>query len=142
MSLRPAFLSLFGMKESAAPAIFNLTYFARAIVVYPLMLLALTAVATLLVHGLLRLTGGGKAGWQRTARTLAYVAGALCLVAAIPPVALAVPLWGFILAILALGYAHRDEAWRGFLAMFTLSCLGCCGGLITTVLRVKSNFMR
>lgn len=142
LSLRPAVLSLFDMNEAAAPAIFNLTYFGRALLVYPIALFVLTVVATLLAHGLLRLMGGGKEGWQRTFRTLAYVAGALCFAAAIPPVAFTVPLWGLVLGALSLGYAHRDEAWRGFLALLALSCVGCCGGLIVAVLKVKANFMR
>ena len=142
VSLRPAFLSKFGMKETAAPAIFNLTYFFRALAVYPLAALVGTFVSTFIVQGLLRLFGGGAAGWRRTFRTLAYVVGAMCFVLAVPVVACAAPIWGFILAFTALGFAHREPAWRGFLALAMVSGVGCCVGVVSSIWSVYRNFSR
>ena len=142
LSLRPALLGKFGMPETAAPAIFNLTYFFRALALYPLAAFVGTFVTAFSVHGLLRLFGGGRAGWRRTFRTLAYVFGAMCLVLALPVTACAVPVWGFILALLALGFAHQEPAWRGFLAVGLVAAVGCCSGLIASFWSVARNFPR
>ena len=140
LSLRPALLGKFGMPETAAPAIFNLTYFFRALALYPLAAFVGTFVIAFSVHGLLRLFGGGQAGWRRTFRTLAYVLGAMCLVLALPVTACAVPVWGFILALLALGFAHQEPAWRGFLAVGLVATVGCCSGLIASAWSVSRLF--
>jgi len=142
ISLRPLLLGKVGMKETAAPAIFNLTYFIRALAVYPLAAFVGTFVTTFTVHGLLRLFGGGRAGWRRTFRTLAYVFGALCFVLALPVTACAVPVWGFILAFMALGHAHQEPAWRGFLAVGIMGVVGCCSGLIYSAWSFSRNFWR
>jgi len=142
LSLRPLLLAPFGVQESGAAAIFNLTYFLRALVVYPTAVVCMTIATTAIVHGLLRLFGGGLAGWRRTFRTLAYVVGALCFVAAVPVVACAVPLWGFILAFLALGHAHREPAWRGFFALGLVFGCGSCAGLLGAAWSFSRNFMR
>lgn len=142
LSLRPALLGKIGMSETAAPAIFNLTYFFRALALYPLAAFVGTFVIAFSIHGLLRLFGGGRLGWRRTFRTLAYVFGAMCLVLALPVTACAVPVWGFILAILALGFAHQEPAWRGFLAFGLVASVGCCSGLIATFWSFSRNFTR
>jgi hypothetical protein len=130
------------MKEAASPALFNLTYFFRALAVYPLAALAGTFVGTFVVHGLLRLFGGGAAGWRQTFRTLAYVVGAMCVLLALPLVACVVPIWGFILAFTALGFTHREPAWRGFLALGLMLGVGCCAGAIGSLWSYARNFMR
>jgi len=142
LTLRPMLLGKIGLPEAAAPAIFNLTYFFRALAVYPLAALVGTFVTTFIVHGLLRLFGGGRGGWPRTFRSLAYVGGAMCFVLALPVTACAVPLWGFILAFLALGFAHQEPAWRGFLAVGIMAAVGCCAGLIVSVWSFARPFMR
>ena len=142
VSLRPVLLGKFGMKETAAPAIFNLTYFFRALAVYPLAAFVATFVTTFVLHGLLRLFGGGAGGWRQTFRTLAYVVGAMCFIMALPVVSCSVPIWGFILIFTALGFTHREPAWRGFLALALVSGIGCCGGLITSAWSYFRNFQR
>jgi hypothetical protein len=142
VSFRPAFLAAFGMKEAAAPAIFNLTYFLRALAVYPAALLVVAFVGAFVLQGLLRMTGGGAGGWRRTFRAIAYVLGALCFIAAVPVVACAAPLWGLCLLGLALGYAHREPAWRGFIALVLIGGGGCCGGLAAALWSYSHNFMR
>jgi hypothetical protein len=142
LTLRPVLLGKIGMPETAAPAIFNLTYFFRALLVYPLAAMVGTFVTTFIVHGLLRLFGGGRLGWRRTFRALAYVLGAMCFVLALPVSACAVPVWGFILAILALGFAHQEPAWRGFLAFGLVASVGSCSALIASVWSFARNFTR
>ncbi len=142
LTLRPVLLGKIGFPETAAPAIFNLTYFFRALVVYPLAAVVGAFVTTFIVHGLLRLFGGGRGGWRRTFRTLAYASGAMCFVLAIPATACAVPLWGFLLAFLALGFAHQEPAWRGFLAVGIMVAVGGCTGLIFAVWSFARPFMR
>ena len=142
LSLRPALFSFFKVKEAASPAVFNLTYYGRAVVLYPIVIVAATFALAFVMQGLLRLFGGGAGGWRRSFRALAYVAGAFCFVFVFPLSACVAPLWAFIASILALGYAHREPAWRGFIALLLLSVVGCCGGSIAAFWSFSRNFMR
>jgi hypothetical protein len=142
LSLRPALFAFFKVKEAASPAVFNLTYYGRAAVLYPAVVIAATFALAFLMHGLVRLFGGGAGGWRRSFRALAYVAGSFCFVFALPLTACATPIWAFIASFQAVGYAHREPAWRGFIALALLSGVGCCGGAIASLWSYSRNFIR
>ena len=142
LSFRPALFAFLKAQEAASPAVFNLTYFGRALVVYPLAALLGTFGVALLVHGLMRLFGGGRGGWRSTFRALAYVVGAFCFVLAVPLFGCIVPFWAFVLFGLSLGYAHREPAWRAFISLGLVLGVGSCAGLIAAAWSFSRNFMR
>jgi hypothetical protein len=80
-------------------------------------MVVLTMAGACLLHAFLVLFGGGKAGFRVTARVVAYVTGAMLMLAVVPCG------WGFapfaMLAYLSvtLREAHRDAAWKPLAAM-------------------------
>ena len=74
-----AFLRAIGRTVELRTAGLNLTYLGRALFLLPLWATGLVAVLTLALHLVLRVFGGGIAGWRATFRVIAYLGGAWLL---------------------------------------------------------------
>lgn len=82
---------------------------------------------TAIVHGILHLLEGTRAGYVESLKIIAYVQGTLGLLAALPFVGtLAVPLAVAIYQIIALTAFHRCEPWKPAVAVLVPFFL-CCG---------------
>lgn len=94
----------------------------------PLLVVVGTLVGTTLIHAMLRLLRGGKAGWVSTFRVLNYVGGSANLLLAVPWLGILAGPWALACAALGLASAHGDPAVKSFGAfalagLLTLACL-------------------
>ncbi len=99
------------------PARLDLGRFAAFLVGFPLVMPAAAFGGACLMHGVLVLFGGGKAGLRATFRVVAYVVGAMLMTAIIPCGWLLSPLLTVAYLSVALPTAHRESAWRPILAL-------------------------
>jgi hypothetical protein len=144
-----AFLRAIGRSVEARAGGLNLTYLGKAWCLLPLWASGLAGLLTLALQAVLRVFGGGAAGWRATFRVIAYLGGAWLLGCVALFLALS-PFWprvfadagGLYGALAALGasfclllgralaLAHGDAGWKPGLAMVALLGLGCCGSAI------------
>jgi len=122
-------------------------YPARAFYLLPLWATVVAAGLTIGLQTLLRVFGGGAAGWRATFRAVAYLGGAWLVAGGLAFLALGSFLaraWpgggmlylGFGLAVVtyfgllgrALALAHGDNGWKPGLALLICLLLGCCAG--------------
>ena len=99
------------------PARLDLGRFAAFLVGFPLVMPAAAFGASCLMHAVLVLFGGGKAGLRVTFRLVAYVGGAMLMPAIVPCGWLLSPLLTLAYLSVALPTAHRESAWRPILAL-------------------------
>ena len=110
----------------AAASGLDLSRFAAFCAGFPLAMLAFVFGGACLLHAVLALLGGGKAGFPATARTLAYVGGAMLALAVIPCGWILLPfLMSGYLAV-ALREAHRDAAWKPWAALAVAGFCSAC----------------
>ncbi len=147
-----AFLRAIGKAVEVRTEALNLTYLGKALFCLPLWVAGLAALLTLALHVLLRVFGGGAAGWRTTFRVIAYLGGAWLLgsvawflvasrlsaggLASGGTPYLATFLAGltfFVLLARALALAHVDPGWKPALAMVVMLVLGCCTGCLAMV---------
>jgi hypothetical protein len=144
-----AFLRAIGRTVELRTAGLNLTYLGRALFILPLWATGLAAGLTLALHLVLRVFGGGVAGWRATFRVIAYLGGAwllagvaffLGLGALLPRTATSGGFVSLAAGVAALGFggllaralamAHGDAGWKPALAMLAVLVLGCCAGCL------------
>ncbi|MBM3868420.1 MAG: DUF4339 domain-containing protein [Verrucomicrobia bacterium] len=110
----------------AAASGLDLSRFAAFCAGFPLAMLAFVFGGACLLHAVLALLGGGKAGFPATARSLAYVGGAMLALAVIPCGWILLPfLMSGYLAV-ALREAHRDAAWKPWAALAVAGFCSAC----------------
>ncbi|MFZ9978509.1 MAG: hypothetical protein ACO3HN_00985 [Opitutales bacterium] len=106
---------------SGAPAIppssLDLGRLAAFLVGFPLAMPAAAFGGACLMHAVLVMFGGGKAGLRVTFRVVAYVVGAMLMTAIIPCGWLLAPLLALAYLSVALPAAHRESAWKSVLAL-------------------------
>jgi len=100
-------------------------FFGWLALVTPVLVTVGAWVGPTILHGALRLTGGGKRGWSTTFRVTNYVGAATNLILAIPMLGILALPWGAFCLIAGLGASHQDDAWRPMLAI-VLTCLTAC----------------
>jgi len=115
--------------QVAAPAGLDLSRFAAFFAGFPLAMVALILGGACLLHALLVLLGGGKAGFRVTARVVAYVTGAMLMLAIVPCGWALAPFVMLAYLSVSLREAHRDAAWKPLLA---LAVAGCCAACVAT----------
>jgi hypothetical protein len=109
--------------QVAAPAGLDLSRFAAFFFPFPLAMVVLTMAGACLLHALLVLLGGGKAGFRVTARVVAYVTGAMLMLAFVPCGWALAPFAMLAYLSVSLREAHRDAAWK---PLFALTIAGFC----------------
>lgn len=93
----------------------------------PLLVVVGTLVGATLIHAMLRLMRGGKAGWTSTFRVLNYVGGSANILLAIPLLGILAGPWALACAALGLASAHGDTAFKsaGAFVLTGLLALAC-----------------
>ena len=99
------------------PTRLDLGRFAAFLVGFPLVMPAAAFGGACLMHAVLVMFGGGKAGLRVTFRLVAYVGGAMLMLAIVPCGWLLSPLLTLAYLSVALPTAHRESAWRPILAL-------------------------
>jgi hypothetical protein len=99
------------------PTRLDLGRFAAFLVGFPLVMPAAAFGGACLMHAVLVMFGGGKAGLRVTFRLVAYVGGAMLMPAIVPCGWLLSPLLTVAYLSVALPTAHRDAAWRPWVAL-------------------------
>ncbi|MFN7340455.1 MAG: YIP1 family protein [Opitutia bacterium] len=92
--------------------------------VSPLLVVVGTVVGATLVHAMLRLMRGGKAGWVSTFRVLNYVGGSANLLLAVPLLGMLAGPWALACAALGLAAAHGDTTAKSVGAFVLTGLLG------------------
>jgi hypothetical protein len=113
--------------QVVAPAGLDLGRFATFCFPFPLVMVVLTMGGACLLHSLLVLLGGGKAGFRVTARVVAYVTGAMLMLAVVPYGWALAPFAMLAYLSVSLREAHRDAAWK---PLFALAVAGFCAGCV------------
>lgn len=109
-----------------APTGLDLGRFAAFLAGFPLAMVLLTLGGACLLHALLVLLGGGKAGFRATAHVVAYVGGAMLMPAVAPCGWVPAPFVMLAYLSVSLREAHRDAAWKPLLALAVAGfCAGC-----------------
>jgi hypothetical protein len=115
--------------QVAVPTGLDLSHFAAFFFPFPLAVVLLTLGGACLLHALLVLLGGGKAGLRVTARVLAYISGAMLMLAVVPCGWVLVPFVMLAYLSVSLREAHRDAAWKPWAA---LAVAGFCSACVAT----------
>jgi len=89
-------------------------------------MVALVLGGACLLHALLVLLGGGKAGLRVTARVVAYISGAMLMLAVVPCGWVLVPFVMLAYLSVSLREAHRDAAWKPLLALAVAGFCAAC----------------
>jgi hypothetical protein len=103
--------------HTPTPAGLDLSHFAAFFAGFPLVMVASVFGGACLLHALLTVVGGGKAGFRATARIVAYVGGAMLMTAVVPCGWALVPFATLGYLSVSLREAHRDPAWKPLLAL-------------------------
>jgi hypothetical protein len=93
---------------------------------FPLAMVSLVLGGACLLHALLVLLGGGKAGLRVTARVVAYISGAMLMLAVVPCGWVLVPFVMLAYLSVSLREAHRDAAWKPLLALAVAGFCAAC----------------
>jgi hypothetical protein len=126
--------------QVAAPAGLDLSRFAAFFAGFPLAMVALILGGACLLHALLVLLGGGKAGFRVTARVVAYVTGAMLMLAIVPCGWALAPFAMLAYLSVSLREAHRDTAWKPLLALAVAGFGAGCVALAFMALAVWPFF--
>jgi hypothetical protein len=126
--------------QVAAPAGLDLSRFAAFFAGFPLAMVALILGGACLLHALLVLLGGGKAGFRVTARVVAYVSGAMLMLAVVPCGWVLVPFVMLAYLSVSLREAHRDTAWKPLLALAVAGFCSVCVAMAFMALAVRPFF--
>ena len=113
--------------QVVAPAGLDLSRFAAFCFPFPLVMVVLTMGGACLLQALLVLLGGGKAGFRVTARVVAYVTGAMLMLAVVPCGGALAPFAMLAYLSVSLREAHRDAVWK---PLFALAVAGFCAGCV------------
>ena len=112
--------------QVAVPTGLDLSHFAAFFFPFPLAMVALVLGGACLLHALLVLLGGGKAGLRVTARVAAYISGAMLALAVVPCGWVLVPFVMLAYLSVSLREAHRDAAWKPLLALAVAGFCAAC----------------
>jgi hypothetical protein len=112
--------------QVAVPTGLDLSHFAAFFFPFPLAMVALVLGGACLLHALLVLLGGGKAGLRVTARVVAYISGAMLMLAVVPCGWALVPFVMLAYLSVSLRAAHRDGAWKPLLALAVAGFCAAC----------------
>ena len=112
--------------QVAVPTGLDLSHFAAFFFPFPLAMVALVLGGACLLHALLVLLGGGKAGLRVTARVVAYISGAMLMLAVVPCGWVLVPFVMLAYLSVSLREAHRDAAWKPLLALAVAGFCAAC----------------
>jgi hypothetical protein len=115
-----------GAPVNNAPTGFDLGRFAAFFAGFPLAMVVLILGGACLLHTLLDLLGGGKAGLRVTACVGAYVGGAMLMLIVVPCGWALVPFVTFGYLSVALREAHRDDAWKPLAALAVAGFCAAC----------------
>jgi hypothetical protein len=126
--------------QVVAPAGLDLSRFAAFFAGFPLAMVALILGGACLLHALLVLLGGGKAGFRVTARVVAYVTGAILMLAIVPCGWALAPFAMLAYLSVSLREAHRDTAWKPLLALAVAGFGAGCVALAFMALAVWPFF--
>jgi hypothetical protein len=126
--------------QVVAPAGLDLSRFAAFFAGFPLAMVALILGGACLLHALLVLLGGGKAGFRVTARVVAYVTGAMLMLAIVPCGWALAPFVMLAYLSVSLREAQRDAAWKPLLALAVAGFGAGCVALAFMALAVWPFF--
>jgi hypothetical protein len=126
--------------QVAVPTGLDLSHFAAFFFPFPLAVTLLTLGGACLLHALLVLLGGGKAGFRVTARVVAYVSGAMLMLAVVPCGWVLVPFVMLAYLSVSLREAHRDTAWKPLLALAVAGFCSVCVAMAFMALAVRPFF--
>jgi hypothetical protein len=112
--------------QVVVPTGLDLSHFAAFFFPFPLAMVALVLGGACLLHALLVLLGGGKAGLRVTARVAAYISGAMLMLAVVPCGWVLVPFVMLAYLSVSLREAHRDAAWQPLLALAVAGFCAAC----------------
>ena len=112
--------------QVAVPTGLDLSHFAAFFFPFPLAMVALVLGGACLLHALLVLLGGGKAGLRVTARVVAYISGAMLMLAVVPCGWAITPFVMLAYLSVSLREAHRDAAWKPLLALAVAGFCAAC----------------
>lgn len=107
----------------------------------PLIVVVGTLVGATLLHAMLRLTRGGKAGWLATFSVLNYVGGSANVLLAIPYLGLLAGPWALSCAALGLSAAHGDPLPKSVGAFVLLGGLALACLLAAAVIALLPFFI-
>ena len=125
---------------AVAPAGLDLGRFIAFLVGFPLVMPAAVFGGACLMHAVLVMFGGGKAGLRVTARVLAYVVGAMLMPAIVPCGWMLAPLLTLACLSVALPAAHRESAWKSVLALAVAGFVAACVAVAFMALAVWPFF--
>jgi hypothetical protein len=111
------------------PARLDLGRFAAFLMGFPLIMPAAAFGGACLMHAVLVMFGGGKAGLRATFRLVAYVVGAMLMPAIVPCGWILAPFLTLAYLSVALPAAHRESTWKSILA---LAVAGFCAACVAT----------
>ena len=126
--------------QVAVPTGLDLSHFAAFFAGFPLAIVALILGGACLLHALLVLLGGGKAGFRVTARVVAYVTGAMLMLAIVPCGWALAPFVMLAYLSVSLREAQRDAAWKPLLALAVAGFGAGCVALAFMALAVWPFF--
>jgi hypothetical protein len=126
--------------QVVAPAGLDLSRFAAFFAGFPVAMVALILGGACLLHALLVLLGGGKAGFRVTARVVAYVTGAMLMLAIVPCGWALAPFAMLAYLSVSLREAQRDAAWKPLLALAVAGFGAGCVALAFMALAVWPFF--
>lgn len=112
--------------QVAVPTGLDLSHFAAFFFPFPLAMVALVLGGACLLHAPLALVGGGKAGLRVTARVVAYISGAMLMLAVVPCGWVLAPFVMLAYLSVSLRQAHRDAAWKPLLALAVAGFCAAC----------------
>jgi hypothetical protein len=125
---------------TSTPAGLDLSRFAAFFAGFPLVMVVSVFGGACLLHAILTLLGGGKAGFRATARVVAYVGSAMLMPAVVPCG------WA-LLPFVTLGYlsvslreAHREAPWRPWVALAVAAFCTACVATAFMALAVRPFF--
>ncbi len=123
-----------------SPTRLDLGRFAAFLVGFPLFMPAAAFGGACLMHAVLVMFGGGKAGLSVTFRVVAYVGGAMLMPAIVPCGWMLSPLLTLACLSVALPAAHRESAWKSILALAVAGFGAGCVALAFMALAVWPFF--
>ena len=126
--------------QAVVPTGLDLSHFAAFFFLFPLAAVLLTLGGACLLHALLVLLGGGKAGLRMTARVLAYISGAMLILAVVPCGWVFAPFVMLGYLSVALRAAHRDAAWKPLVALAVAGFCAACAAAAFMALAVWPFF--
>jgi hypothetical protein len=126
--------------KGVAPVGLDLGHFAAFFFPFPLAMVALVFGGACLLHAVLVLVGGGKAGFRVSVRVVSYVAGAMLMLAVAPCGWAIAPFLASGYLSVAMREAHRDPAWKPLLALAVAGFCAACAVLAFLAMAVWPFF--